>query len=112
MKKKTRILALAGIVLLLAMYASTMIFALMDSPMARGLFMGSLFCTVAVPVILYGMILAAKVLRGRGMASRENDGPAPGERREETPSGRETRMEDSAEDLPEDEETARSDSPE
>ena len=78
MKKRTRILALAGIILILAMYASTMIFALMDSPMAKGLFMGSLFCTFAVPVILYGMILAAKVLKGKGTErqNRTDDIPA------------------------------------
>ena len=99
MKKRTRILALAGIILLLAMYASTMIFALMDSPMARGLFMGSLFCTIAVPVVLYGMLLAAKVLRGRGTAPQTGEDQA-GEdalsdgSREETAGAEEPRAED------------------
>ena len=73
-KKSTRILALAGIVLLLAMYASTMVFALMDSPAARGLFAASIFCTFAVPLLLYGMMFTADVLRGRG-APKENEAP-------------------------------------
>lgn len=58
-----RILALAGIVLLLVLYALTMVFALMDSPTARGLLMAAVFCTIAVPVLLYAMILVARNLR-------------------------------------------------
>ena len=78
MKKSHRILALAGIVLLLAMYASTLLFALMDSPSAKGLFMASLFCTFAVPILLFAMIQTARLLRGRGA----KDAPLPGEQAE------------------------------
>lgn len=66
MKKPSRILALTGVILILAMYASTLIFALMDSPSAKGLFMASVFCTIVVPVFLYAMIQTARILRGRG----------------------------------------------
>ena len=66
MKKSHRVLALAGIILLIAMYASTLIFALMDSPSAKGLFMASIFCTFAVPILLFAMIQTARALRGRG----------------------------------------------
>ena len=83
MKKTPRILALAGIVLLLAMYASTLIFALMDSPSAKGLFMASIFCTIAVPVLLFAMIQTARVLRGRG-AEEGMDIPPYEESKEET----------------------------
>ena len=69
--KRTRILAIAGIVLLLALYAATMIFALMDSPTAKGLFMGSLFCTFAIPILLYAMILVARTVRGRGVKDED-----------------------------------------
>ena len=69
-KKKSwtlrRILALLGIVLLLALYASTLVFALMDSPHAKGLLMASIYCTIAVPILLYAMMMVAKVLRGKG----------------------------------------------
>ena len=58
--KAKRVLAIIGIILLLAMYASTMVFALMDSPNARGWLMGSIFCTIAVPVILHFVIRAAE----------------------------------------------------
>ena len=59
-------MAIAGIVLLVAIYASTMVFALMKNPIADRLLMASVFCTVAVPVILYGMLLVARNLEQRG----------------------------------------------
>ena len=59
-------MAIAGIVLLIAVYASTMVFALMKHPMADRFLMASVFCTVAVPVLLYGMILVARNLEQRG----------------------------------------------
>ena len=66
MKNLRRIMAIAGIVLLIAVYASTMVFALMKHPMADRFLMASVFCTVAVPVLLYGMILVARNLERRG----------------------------------------------
>ena len=59
-------MAIAGIVLLIAVYASTMVFALMKHPMADRFRMASVFCTIAVPVLLYGMILVARNLEQRG----------------------------------------------
>ena len=66
-----RVVALVGIILLAGLYASTLVFALMDSPAAKGLLMGAIFCTVAVPVLLYAMTLVAKNLRGRGLPTEE-----------------------------------------
>lgn len=66
-----RIAALIGIFLLLAMYALTMIFALMDSPAAKGLLMAAIFCTIAVPVLLYAMILVTGNLRRKGKEMRD-----------------------------------------
>lgn len=68
-----RIVALIGIILLIGLYGSTLVFALMDSPAAKGLLMGAVFCTIAVPVLLYAMALAAKVLRGRGVPPEEKE---------------------------------------
>lgn len=75
-----RILALTGIILLLAMYAATLVFALMDSPLAKGLLMGAIFCTIAVPVLLYGILLLARNLRPDPHAPEETQkADAPGE---------------------------------
>lgn len=62
MKKARRILAIIGLILIAAMYALTIIFALMDSPESKNWLMAAIFCTIAVPVIIYAMQLVAKVL--------------------------------------------------
>lgn len=68
-----RIAALIGIILLLAMYGMTMVFALMGSPESKGLLMGAVFCTIAVPVLLYAMEVAARSLKGRGLPDERTD---------------------------------------
>ena len=67
-----RIAALIGILLLLAMYGSTLVFALMGGPNARALLMGSVYCTIAVPILLYGMSMVAKSVRGKGLPQEED----------------------------------------
>lgn len=57
MKRLKRILALAGVLLLLGLYASTLVTALMDSPQAGNWFKASIACTIGVPVIIYACIL-------------------------------------------------------
>ena len=57
---KKRILALIGVFLLLAMYASTMVFALIDSPRAAEMFRISLYCTIVIPVVIYAGTLIFK----------------------------------------------------
>ena len=52
--KIKRILALIMIIVLIAMYVSTIVFALSDSPNADAWFKASIFCTVVIPVLLYG----------------------------------------------------------
>ncbi|MCF0146689.1 MAG: hypothetical protein HUJ73_08910 [Eubacterium sp.] len=56
-------MALVGIILLLALYGSTLVFALMKSPNAKGLLMASIFCTIVVPVLLYTMTVIARNIR-------------------------------------------------
>lgn len=60
-----RISAVIGIILLLGMYVSTLIFALMDSPLAFTLFKASILMTIAVPCLLYAMILVYNYLNKR-----------------------------------------------
>lgn len=62
MKKTKRILALIGAVFLAALYLSTLIFALMKSELAVSLLKISVFCTIVIPVLLYGYILIYRVL--------------------------------------------------
>jgi undecaprenyl pyrophosphate phosphatase UppP len=85
MKKPTKrqIFAWIGIVILVAMYASTMVFALIKSPNAKALLMASIYCTIAVPVILYGIILITRNARNRKEPGEEPaDDPEDGEKKD------------------------------
>lgn len=52
-----RILAILGIVLLVGLYLSTLIFSLIGSELAFTLLKASILLTIAVPCLLYAMIL-------------------------------------------------------
>lgn len=65
MKKLKQILAILGIVILLALYASTMVFALLQSPHSRQLFQLSIGMTILVPILLYAFLLVARHLESR-----------------------------------------------
>lgn len=71
MKKAKRIVALAGVILLLAMYASTMVFALTDNPRSGDFLMASIYCTIAVPVLLYAMTLVTRRLKDKNKELQE-----------------------------------------
>ena len=63
MKKIRQILAIAAIILLLGVYAIAFISAFGHSPSASAWFRASLAATVLLPILLYAMLLAAKLLR-------------------------------------------------
>ncbi|MBS6646091.1 MAG: hypothetical protein KH366_21155 [Clostridiaceae bacterium] len=63
--KLRRIVAIVGIVFLIGLYISTLVFALMKSPNAQSLLTLSIYCTVAVPVFLYAFGLVTKYLKGK-----------------------------------------------
>ncbi|MEE0419819.1 MAG: hypothetical protein UDG86_07220 [Lachnospiraceae bacterium] len=60
--KPKRILALIGAILLLLLYLSTLVFALMKNELADDLLKVSVACTIIIPVLLYGYILIYRVL--------------------------------------------------
>ena len=63
MKKLKRISALLGVFILIAMYLCTLIFALINSPVASDLLKASIAATVFVPVILYGLLMVTRLLK-------------------------------------------------
>ena len=71
--KLKRIFAVIAVILLVGLYVSTLIFALLGSPEANYLFKASIFCTVIIPVILYGYILIYKIFNHR---EHKDDGPS------------------------------------
>lgn len=63
MKNLKRILAMAGVILLLAMYVITFVSSFGHSEMSQILFRASLACTFIIPVFLYAVIMVAGLLR-------------------------------------------------
>lgn len=61
--KIKRILAFAGAFILFAMYASTLIFALIDHPAAQGLLKASVAYTIILPVLLYAYTLVYRTVK-------------------------------------------------
>jgi len=60
--KKKRILALIGVILLASLYLSTLVFALIGTPLANDLFKASVVCTIMVPILLYAFTLVYRLL--------------------------------------------------
>ena len=63
MQKLKRIFALIGAVLLVVLYVCTLIFSLIGAPWADVMLKASIGATILIPVLLYGMILMARVLK-------------------------------------------------
>lgn len=61
MKKTKRILAIIGVLLLLGLYLSTLLFAIFDNSKFMGFFKLSIACTFIVPVLLYAYTLFYKL---------------------------------------------------
>lgn len=59
--KAKRVLAIIGLILIGVMYGCTLIFAIMGSPASKNWLMGAIFCTIAVPVMIYVIQLALKL---------------------------------------------------
>ena len=73
---KKRVFALIGVILLLAMYASTMVFALINSPWAAKMFQISLYCTIVIPVIIYaGMLIFKNAQNRKELPFDDKSGP-------------------------------------
>lgn len=60
---KKRILAIIGIVILLGLYIATFISAFFVTEVSAAFFKASVFCTIAVPLLLYSYLLVCRVFR-------------------------------------------------
>ena len=63
MKKVKRILALVGVILLVAMYGSTLVFAIIDNSDSMMMFKASIAATIIIPVILWSYTLVFKLVK-------------------------------------------------
>lgn len=63
MKKVKQVLALAGVVILVGLYASTLICALSASEYFMDLVMASVYATVVIPVLLWAYSFLYKLIK-------------------------------------------------
>ena len=63
MKKTKRILAIIGVILLIDLYGSTLLFAFTDRTKTIGYLNASVACTILVPVLLYAYTMIYKLTR-------------------------------------------------
>ena len=66
-------LALFAALLLLLLYAASIVFAVIGSPLAQSLLMASLFCTIVVPAVLYGYMVLLRSMQNRKTDAGSND---------------------------------------
>lgn len=71
MKKTKRILASIGIILLVALYGSTLIFAFIDNSKTMSFFKASIAATIFVPVLLYAYTLFYKLFNNKDHNDRK-----------------------------------------
>ena len=62
MRKTKRILAIIGVALLVALYGSTLVFAIFDHTKSLGFLKASIACTILLPVLLYAYTLIHKLI--------------------------------------------------
>ena len=65
--KLKRILALAGVVLLVGMYISTLVLAVMNNKSFVNLFVLSVVCTIAVPIIIHLFLMLNNARKGKSV---------------------------------------------
>lgn len=68
-KQLRRVLAWIAIFALLLLYAMTLVFSLIDSPLGKRLLAASLFATVFIPVLCWVFLLTIRLVKGRGQQS-------------------------------------------
>lgn len=73
MKKIKSILAICGVILLVGLYLSTLIFALIGSDVTLALFRAALFASFILPVLIWTYRLVYRLIKNH----RKQDPPAP-----------------------------------
>ena len=63
MKKAKQILAIIGVILLVALYVTTLIFAITDNTGTMSMFVASVVATVVIPVLIWAYTFIFKLLK-------------------------------------------------
>ena len=73
MKRGKRILALAGVVLILLMYGCTMFFAIFDNSETMSMFKASLVTTILVPILLWVYTFIFKLVSKKDDSNKDSE---------------------------------------
>ena len=65
--KLKRILALAGVIILAALYISTLVLAVIGSEKTLQLLIVAIFCTIAIPVMIHLFLMMLNARHGRSV---------------------------------------------
>lgn len=76
-KTSVRILALIGVALLAALYVTTLILALSDSPNAGNLLMASIAATILIPVLIYTYQFIYRLIRDKKNGTQTDGAASP-----------------------------------
>ena len=71
MKKVKRILAWIGIILLVCLYGSTLVCAIIDKSETQNLFKASVAATILVPILLWVYTYIFKLIKGKNEENTE-----------------------------------------
>lgn len=77
MKKFKRFFALSVVVLLVLLYLSTLIFAIMGNERSVGLFKASVYATVVIPVLIYAYTMIYRFARTKNTGSDSGSASSP-----------------------------------
>lgn len=72
MKKVKQILALAGVILLAALYISTLVLALIGSATALNLLKVAIYATIVVPVLLWAYSFIYRLLKDNNVHKKDD----------------------------------------
>ena len=62
-----RVLAIAGVVILVLMYIATFVLAIMNHPDTGKLLMAAIVCTVFIPVMIHLLLMMNNVRKGKNV---------------------------------------------
>ena len=72
MKKVKQILALIGVILLAALYITTLILAITDNSGTMNMFFASVVATIIIPVLIWAYTLIYRLTRGNKDSDEKN----------------------------------------
>ena len=72
MKKVKQILALIGVILLVALYFTTLILAITDNSGTMNMFFASVVATIIIPVLIWAYTLIYRLTRGNKHSNKKS----------------------------------------